>query len=339
MPEFVLGLLLVVLLATNVWHVFPAVTRIRPGDPPWSDLDGLMLPVLTLTLVVVPYVSRVMRASMIEVLESDYVEMARLKGLPERAVLWRHALPNAVGPTLQVIAFNIAYLAGGVILIEVDLQLPRHRRRAARRGQRPQRARSCSSSPSSSPAIWVVVNLLADVGTVLVTPRLRTQLRMSDAAIALTEPEVEVIDVSAVRQAPRACSARRSRLWRTRIGLALVAVVVGIAIIGPWVAPHGPTEFVGTPNTRNVDGILFGTDALGQDVWSRFLHGGRTILVLAVVSTVIGLVVGVVDRPRRRLQPRPSRQRPDAVRRHHPRLPRTAAAARRHHHPRAASRG
>ena len=81
MPEFTLGLLLVVLLATNVWHVFPAVTRIRPGDPPWSDIDGLILPVLTLTLVVVPYVSRVMRASMIEVLESDYVEMARLKGL------------------------------------------------------------------------------------------------------------------------------------------------------------------------------------------------------------------------------------------------------------------
>ena len=84
------------------------------------------------------------------------------------------------------------------------------------------------------------------------------------------------------------------RLWRTRIGLALVAVVVGIAIVGPWVAPHGPTEFVGTPNTRNVDGLLFGTDALGQDVWSRFLHGGRTILVLAVVSTLIGLVVGIV---------------------------------------------
>jgi peptide/nickel transport system permease protein len=83
-------------------------------------------------------------------------------------------------------------------------------------------------------------------------------------------------------------------LWRTRIGLVLVLIVVGIAIVGPWVAPHGATEFVGPPNTRNVPGLRFGTDALGQDVWSRFLLGGRTILVLAVVSTAIGLVVGVM---------------------------------------------
>ncbi len=169
MPEFVLGLLLVVLLATNVWHIFPAVTRIRPGDPPWSDLDGLVLPVLTLTLVVVPYVSRVMRASMIEVLESDYVEMARLKGLPERAVLWRHALPNAVGPALQVIAFNIAYLAGGVILIEVIFNYPGI-------GGALRDAVSDRNVPVVQfiaifiSGIWVVVNLLADVGTVLVTP-------------------------------------------------------------------------------------------------------------------------------------------------------------------------
>ena len=55
---------------------------------------------------------------MIEVLESDYVEMARLKGLSERAVMWRHAMPNALGPVLQVIALNIAYLVGGVIIVE-----------------------------------------------------------------------------------------------------------------------------------------------------------------------------------------------------------------------------
>ena len=180
MPEFVVGLLLVVLLATNVWHVFPAVTRIRPGEPPWSDIDGLVLPVLTLTLVVVPYVSRVMRASMIEVLESDYVEMARLKGLPERTVLWRHAVPNAVGPTLQVIAFNIAYLAGGVIVVEVHLQLPGPRRsRCVDAVARPQRAGRAVHRHASSPAIWVVVNLLADVGTILVTPRLRTTTAMT----------------------------------------------------------------------------------------------------------------------------------------------------------------
>ena len=68
-------------------------------------------------LAVTPYVARIMRASMIEVLESDYVEMARLKGLSERGLV-RHALPNALGPTFQVIAINLAYLAGGVIVVE-----------------------------------------------------------------------------------------------------------------------------------------------------------------------------------------------------------------------------
>ena len=78
----------------------------------------MILPTATLVLAVTPYVARIVRASMIEVLESDYVEMARLKGLSERTVLMRHALPNALGPTFQVIAINLAYLAGGVIVVE-----------------------------------------------------------------------------------------------------------------------------------------------------------------------------------------------------------------------------
>jgi peptide/nickel transport system permease protein len=88
---------------------------------------------------------------------------------------------------------------------------------------------------------------------------------------------------------------RSLKLWRVRIGLLLVGILVLIAIAGPWVAPHGPSDFVGIPNTpRGGDGGLFGTDYLGQDVWSRFLHGGRSILVTAVVSTGIGLIAGVV---------------------------------------------
>src|SRR5213078_5157862 len=85
---------------------------------PWEYPNELVMPVATLVIAVAPYVARIMRASMIEVLESDYVEMARLKGMPERTVLVRHALPNALGPTFQVIAINLAYLAGGVIVVE-----------------------------------------------------------------------------------------------------------------------------------------------------------------------------------------------------------------------------
>ena len=113
---------------------------------------------------------------MIEVLESDYVEMARLKGLSERAVLWRHAVPNAIGPTFQVIAFNIAYLAGGVIVIENIFNYPGLGAALARR-RRDTNVPVVQFIAMLLAAIWVVVNLLADIGTILVTPRLRTTLR------------------------------------------------------------------------------------------------------------------------------------------------------------------
>jgi peptide/nickel transport system permease protein len=88
--------------------------------------------------------------------------------------------------------------------------------------------------------------------------------------------------------------ARSLRLWRTRIGLLLVLILVVIAIVGPFVAPHAPDEFVAKPSsTPGGEAGLLGTDYLGQDVLSRFLHGGWDILMMATVSTAIGLVVGV----------------------------------------------
>jgi peptide/nickel transport system permease protein len=84
------------------------------------------------------------------------------------------------------------------------------------------------------------------------------------------------------------------RLGRTKIGLAILVIVIAIALVGPIVAPFSPTEFVDLPNTPSVPGTLFGTDFLGQDVWSRFLLGGRSILLLAAVSTAIGVSVGAI---------------------------------------------
>jgi peptide/nickel transport system permease protein len=81
-------------------------------------------------------------------------------------------------------------------------------------------------------------------------------------------------------------------LWRTRIGLALVVLLGGVALLGPLVAPHGPADFVGIPNTGPSAVARFGTDHIGQDVWSRFLDGGIEILVLATLATAIGLVLG-----------------------------------------------
>jgi peptide/nickel transport system permease protein len=175
MPEFVVGIFLVLLLSTKVWHIFPAVSDVRGTTRPWNDLDGMVLPTLTLVLVVLPYVVRATRASMIEVLESDYIEMARLKGMSSRNTLWRHALPNAIGPTLQVIALSLAYLFGGVVVVDRVFNYPGIG------------SALIESIPSHNvpvvqfiamliAAVYVVCNLLADVGTILVTPRLRTRL-------------------------------------------------------------------------------------------------------------------------------------------------------------------
>jgi peptide/nickel transport system permease protein len=175
LPEFVVAVLLVMLFATTVLQVLPAISPISPGQRPWDVPEGLVLPTATLVLAVAPYVARIMRASMVEVLESDYVEMARLKGLPERTVLIRHALPNAIGPVFQVIAINLAYLAGGVVVIEYVFNY-------SGIGSALQDAVVNHDIPVVQAlamliaGVYVLLNLLADVATILVTPRLRTRL-------------------------------------------------------------------------------------------------------------------------------------------------------------------
>jgi peptide/nickel transport system permease protein len=176
MPEFVVGIALVVLFATVVFHVLPAVSLIPPEDRPWQHMNALVLPVIALVLAVMPYIARIMRQSMIEVLESDYVEMARLKGLSEQTVLWRHAVPNGIAPAIQVVALNLAYLAGGIVVIEFVFAYPGI-------GSAFVDAVSNRDLPTVQAlailiaAVYVFLNVAADVATILVSPRLRTSLR------------------------------------------------------------------------------------------------------------------------------------------------------------------
>ena len=173
LPDFVIGIGLALLLATNVSHVFPAVSIIPPGEHAWNEPNAVVLPALTLIIAVTPYISRIMRASMVEVLESDYVTMARLKGLPNRTVIWRHAVPNAIVPAIQVSALQLAYMAGGVVLVEFVFSFP---------GIGAQLVDSVGNRDIPVvqalaiiiAAVYVVVNLVADLLTILVTPRLRT---------------------------------------------------------------------------------------------------------------------------------------------------------------------
>jgi len=176
LPEFVTAVLFILLFSTTVFHLFPAVSSIDPMAPIYQQLRLVMLPALALAVAVVPYVSRMLRASMIEVLESEYVMMARLKGLSDHTVLWRHALPNAIAPTLQVIALNLAWLAGGIVAVEYVFGFPGIGSGlvdAVNNRDMPVVQALCLLIA----AVYVVVNLAADIGTILVSPRLRTGLR------------------------------------------------------------------------------------------------------------------------------------------------------------------
>jgi peptide/nickel transport system permease protein len=173
LPEFVVGLTFAVLFATTVLTVLPSVSIIDPGVRPWHYPKELILPVLTLVIAVVPYTVRIMRASMVEVLESDYVEMARLKGLSERLVLWRHAVPNGLAPTFQVAALNLAYLAGGIVVVEAVFNYPGIGT-ALVDAVRARNMPVVQAVTLLIAGLYVVLNLLADVATILVSPRLRT---------------------------------------------------------------------------------------------------------------------------------------------------------------------
>jgi peptide/nickel transport system permease protein len=135
----------------------------------------MILPVLTLLIAVAPYVSRIVRSSLLEVLDSDYVELARLKGVPERVVMRKHALLNAIVPGIQVIALQLAWLAGGVVLVEYLFSYP---------GIGASLVDSVRNSDfpmvqvlaMTIAAVYVGVNLIADVLSILFTPRARTAI-------------------------------------------------------------------------------------------------------------------------------------------------------------------
>jgi peptide/nickel transport system permease protein len=176
LPEFVIGIGLILLFATSVFHWFPAVSLLAPDERAWSDPSVVVLPAATLVLAVTPYISRIMRGSMIEVLESEYVTMARLKGLPERTVIWRHAVPNAIVPAIQVTALQLAWMAGGVVVVEFVFSYPGIGALfidAVANRDMP----VVQTITMLAAAIYVVLNLLADLATIAVTPRLRTEAR------------------------------------------------------------------------------------------------------------------------------------------------------------------
>jgi peptide/nickel transport system permease protein len=170
-PEFVIGTLVAALLAVQ-FEVFPANSLIDSNKPLLSQLDYLVLPIITLVLVSVAQGTRMIRATMIDVLRSDYVQMAALKGVPRGRLLLRHALPNALGPTLQIIAFTLAYLVGGIITVEVVFGYPGLGSALVDAVQN-RDFPVVQAIVMIATGVYVVVILLADIAAIALNPRLR----------------------------------------------------------------------------------------------------------------------------------------------------------------------
>jgi peptide/nickel transport system permease protein len=123
LPEFIAGTVLILVLA--FWlPLLPPSSLIDPRAGLWSVAPSLVLPVLTLVLALLAHMTRMTRASMLDVLEQPYIRAARLRGLRPRLVILRHALRNALLPTVGIVAINVGFLIGGIVVVETVFAYP-----------------------------------------------------------------------------------------------------------------------------------------------------------------------------------------------------------------------
>jgi peptide/nickel transport system permease protein len=173
LPEFIIAVLVVVLLASNVFHILPPTSVINPGASLWSQWNLLVLPSLALVIGSLPYLTESVKTVLREELGSEHITWARLSGVPERRLLWRHAMPNAIGPTLQVAGTTLVYLTGGIVAVENVFAFPGI-------GEALTAAVANRDIPVVQAiamllaAVALAVYLLADVLHLLLSPRLRT---------------------------------------------------------------------------------------------------------------------------------------------------------------------
>ena len=171
-PEFVLGTLLIFGFAVKL-SVAPALSIVSPGDGLFTRLHATVLPAVTLMVAMAVYAIRMLRDNLIDVLDSEYVRMATLKGVPRWRVVMRHALPNSLGPALNVTALNLTYLIGGVVVVETVFSYPGL-------GKLLIDSISVRDVPVVevtallASGVYIVANLVADVLAMVLNPRLRT---------------------------------------------------------------------------------------------------------------------------------------------------------------------
>lgn len=174
LPEFVSGALLIWLFFTTL-NVLPPVSLVAPGSTALADPKILILPVATLLMVAVGSGVRQVRLGMIEVLQTDFIQFARLNGVSEGRVLVRYGIRNAVANSIQTIAQNLQYLVGGIIVVEAVFTYPGigvYLVQAVLARDTPK----VLAASIILAAFYTLLNIIADLIVVFLVPKLRTEL-------------------------------------------------------------------------------------------------------------------------------------------------------------------
>lgn len=178
LPEYFLGLLLILLLSVQT-GLLPSLADTYDDMGLLAWLKATTLPMIVLTLVTVAQVMRMTRTAVLAVMDQPYIEMNYLKGLPNSRVVLRHAVPNAAAPIINVVAFNIAYLITGVVLVEAVFNyngLGRFMVDAVSKRDLPM----VQGAAMVFAAAYILLNMVADIGAIALNPRLRHP-RMSES--------------------------------------------------------------------------------------------------------------------------------------------------------------
>ena len=170
-PEFFVATMLVLILAVQLQWL-PSIATMTDFDSVWDMLRSLSLPILTLCFVLLAQMARMTRAAVLNVMSSPYIEMAILKGVPRRRIILRHALFNAIGPIVNIIALNLAYLVSGVVVVEVIFAFPGLAKLMVD-GVQVRDMPLVQACGMIFCATYVVLILVSDIASIVSNPRLR----------------------------------------------------------------------------------------------------------------------------------------------------------------------
>ena len=173
LPDFIIGTIFLILFVVFI-PILPVVSLVGEYTSFWEWVKALIMPAVTLALIMSVYAVRMLRDNLIEVLDSDYVLMARLKGLPKYKVLIKHALPNAITPTLNVTALNLGFLIGGVVIVEKVFTYPGFGSLLVD-SIKFRDLPLVEATILIAAAFYVFANLLTDILSILFNPKLRKE--------------------------------------------------------------------------------------------------------------------------------------------------------------------